>query len=91
MAKNNVDRVDMVPACQDLVIILKSFFIGTQCCVGTEAVVVITNCVKREREGGRESSVARGPPVLSQSSQVDQQQSLLSSRPAQQTTLFVTY
>ena len=58
MAKNNVDRVDMVPACQDLVIILKSFFIGTQGCVGTEAVVVITNCVKREREGGRESSVA---------------------------------
>ena len=53
MAKNNVDRVDMVPACQDLVIILKSFFIGTQGCVGTEAVVVITNCVKREREGGR--------------------------------------
>ena len=48
MAKNNVDRVDMVPACQDLVIILKSFFIGTQGCVGTEAVVVITNCVKRD-------------------------------------------
>ena len=60
MAKNNVDRVDMVPACQDLVIILKSFFIGTQGCVGTEAVVVITNCVKREREGARESSVAPG-------------------------------